>query len=110
MAEAKLDLDETGTRFQHYNELRELFDTGLNILNNVIAGGKATTTDREMRVKLTNAIFLIDARLLLLGNFDKTTGYSSSIRKQVDSIPRTLQLTEGTNDTPAGDHESTPSN
>lgn len=87
------DLNETGTRYQHYAELAELFRTGVDILD-TMSQNLINDTDRKKRVKLVGAIELIEARMGLLADYDKKT---FSLRRTIDLIPSPRPLlTEGT--------------
>src|ERR1017187_7450277 len=62
----RLDLMETGTRWQHYAELRELFACGIEIINRM---SLKSCGDAVKLKKLEGAVELLDARLNLLSDF-----------------------------------------
>src|ERR1039458_2833506 len=62
----KLNLLETGTRWAHYAELRDLFTTGIEIINNMTT---KSSGDQLKRVKLEGAVEMLDARINLLSDF-----------------------------------------
>lgn len=77
----RLGLQETGTRWEHYSELRELFACGIEILKNLSV---KSPTDREKQKKLEGAVELLDGRINLLADYHFHTTYGSKLRAIVD--------------------------
>lgn len=53
-------LMETGTRYEHWNELLDIFRQGVAVVDGMTHAG---TSDREVRTKLAGAIEVIEKRL-----------------------------------------------
>ena len=79
--EPRLSLQGIGTRWQHYSELRELFATGLEILNHLHV---KSASDQKKRIQLEGAVELLDARINLLSDFHFQTTYGSKLRQVID--------------------------
>jgi len=94
----KLNLQETGTRYDHYMELREVFMDGIDVLTRMNQSF-ISEADKAVKIKLTNAVEMITRRLDNLSDFaDKTTTYSDLARQiRLAGIHRAPQLTEGSN-------------
>jgi hypothetical protein len=94
----KLDLMEYGTRYDHYQELKEAFDVGIEMLTNALKL-EDNLTSRENLKRLQNASASIEARINYLADWAKLTTLYSNFGRTLDSIAphRTLQLTEGSN-------------
>jgi 4-hydroxy-3-methylbut-2-en-1-yl diphosphate synthase IspG/GcpE len=80
--EPRPSLLDTGTRWQHYSELRDLFATGIEILKHVHVKSAA---DQKKRAQLEGAVELLDARIDLLADFHFQTTYGSKLRKVIDN-------------------------
>lgn len=65
----RLDLMQTGTRYDHYTELKEIFALGVEVINNM-RPGIASEGDKRMKVKLEAAVELIEKRLLYLADYE----------------------------------------
>lgn len=82
----RLDLQETGTRWDHYSELRELFACGIEILKNL---NVKSTADAVKREKLEHAVEMLDGRIALLSDYARKTGWNSpdryALREVIDS-------------------------
>jgi len=77
----KLCLMDTGTRWAHYAELRELFACGIEILSHLtIVSGADQTKLRD----LEGAVRLIDTRMNLLSDYVFQTTYGSKLRQVID--------------------------
>lgn len=77
----KLCLTDTGTRWAHYAELRELFACGIEILSHLtIVSGADLTKLRD----LEGAVRLIDTRMNLLSDYMFQTTYGSKLRQVID--------------------------
>jgi hypothetical protein len=77
----KPNLLEKGTRWDHYNELRDLFASGVEILSTLKV---KTSSDQDKMVKLRHAAEMIEGRLNYITDFTQKTGWSSPIRLVVD--------------------------
>lgn len=95
----KLDLMETGTRWAHYSELRELFAYGVEIIKNMHV---KSSGDQEKQKKLEGAIELLDARINLLSDFSFNTTYGSKLRAvietEIDPMYRRMRVENQIND------------
>ena len=95
----KLNLLEMGTRWAHYAELRDLFTTGIEIINNMTT---KSSGDQLKRVKLEGAVELLDARINLLSDFMYNTTYGSKLRGIIDcdvtNLYRTMTLEKAIKD------------
>lgn len=91
----KLDLTETGTRYDHYMELRDAFATGVEIMKHALEVHKSVT-DLQRMEKLQNSVDLINSRVNYLAEFDKLTTTYSDLAKTIRAIPtaRPAQLPE----------------
>jgi hypothetical protein len=91
----KLDLDETGTRFQFYMELRDTFAEAVISLENSLKVEHNLTTVEHVK-KLQTAVNLIEARVNFLSDFNRlTTRYSPWGQTLAAIAPhRSLQLVE----------------
>ncbi len=76
---SKPDLMGVGTRYDHYVELREVFSSGVEVINGLQERGHDSRSDRDLKVKLSNAVEVIDKRLSYLSNFEQLTVYSSPL-------------------------------
>jgi len=77
----KLDLMETGTRWEHYAELLDLFAEGIEVLKR---GNFRTPADRSQQVRLEHAVEVISGRLDFLAGTTAGTAYGSPLRKVID--------------------------
>lgn len=91
----RLDLLEQGTRYEHYVELRDAFDTGIVILNNAIQLHDSKS-DKESRDRLQICVDLINSRIGYLAEYTKHTSQFSDLAKDVKAcgIFRTPLLAE----------------
>ena len=89
--DAKLDLNETVTRYDHYMELKEVFMTALDIIERR-APNLQTDGDKKMKAKLEPTIELIDRRIRFLADYDSKIFFT---RREVEDAHRKLQLTGG---------------
>jgi hypothetical protein len=76
--EERFPLEGIGTRFEHYNELREVFADGIEVLTNMQAAHK-TAGDEVKLNELKAAEKLITKRLEILSGFEQKTSYSSNL-------------------------------
>jgi hypothetical protein len=87
-------LDDLGTRYQHYQELRELFAEGVEILNNALSYCK-NKPDEERKASLQHAVNEISNRMEILSGFEGAMGRYGNIAKEINAIERQKLLTEG---------------
>jgi hypothetical protein len=93
----KLDLMETGTRYEHYLELRDAFATGIVILSNQSQYEEVVNqTTRANIKKLEGAVDLIESRVNFLSEYKTKMASHSDLAKLIRSIPpnRLAQLPE----------------
>ena len=97
-APKKLSLDEVGSRYSHYAELRDVFAEGVVVMNNALSYHQ-NTEDLKRRDSLQCAVNEINNRLDNLSGFESATAYYGSVARQVNAIPvPPMQLTEGKTD------------
>jgi hypothetical protein len=90
-------LDEVGTRYAHYCELRDVFADGVVVMNNALSYHK-NAEDLKRRDSLQCAVNEINNRLDNLSGFESATAYYGSVARQVNAIPVPpiqKRLTEG---------------
>jgi hypothetical protein len=92
-----LDLNEMGTRLDHYNELREVFMIGVEVIKGMNPS-YLTGSDKATQVRLQNAADSIQRRIDLFAKFPSGSGYGSWLQMTIDQIGYHMKLTEGTND------------
>lgn len=96
---SRLNLTETGTRYDHYMELKEVFMLGIEVIKGM-RPGFASDIDKTTKVKLEHAVEVIDKRICYLSDFgDKATRYSD-LGRVIDLVGKhvTPQLTAGGTD------------
>jgi hypothetical protein len=103
-AKKVINLDDIGRRFDHYMELREIFAEGVEILKNSLAVGHNLTSVVRME-SLQCAVEEIDGRLNTLSGFIRFTDRWSKLAKEINDIPRTNLLSEGSNGKPEDKQE-----
>ena len=81
----KPNLFEMGTRWDHYNELRDLFASGVEVLKNLKVKSRG---DQDRQAKLQHAVEMIEGRLNYITDYVRRTGWGSpdkfAIRDIVD--------------------------
>ena len=90
-------LDEVGTRYSHYCELRDIFADGVVVMNNALSYHK-NAEDLKRRDSLQCAVNEINNRLDNLSGFESATAYYGSIAREINAIPvppMQKKLTEG---------------
>ena len=92
----KKNLRETGTRYDHYMELKEVFMDGIDVLNRMNPNF-VSEHDKAVKVKLQNAVEMITRRIDNLSDFaEKTANYGDLAREiRLAGKHTTLLLTEG---------------
>jgi hypothetical protein len=89
-----LDLNEVGTRFDHYNELREVFMLGVEMIKG-LHPNYYTDSDKEKQQKLQNAADAVQGRIDHLAKFPSGSGYGSWLQMTIDMIGRNQSLLTG---------------
>lgn len=92
----RLNLQEQGTRYNHYMELKEIFMLGLEVISQMNPS-YVSDSDRAMEIKLNHAVELIGRRLEYLSDFtDKTSNYGN-LAKEIRQAGKhvTPLLTDG---------------
>jgi hypothetical protein len=90
-------LDEMGSRYSHYAELRDIFADGVVVMNNALSYHK-NAEDIKRRDSLQCAVNEINNRLDTLSDFESSTAYYGPVARQVNAIPvppMQKKLTEG---------------
>ena len=82
----KPDLMEEGTRYDHYVELREVFEDGIEVIRGLKERNHDTEADRRLQVKLAGAVEVINKRLEHLADFNTGTVYSASLPTELRRI------------------------
>jgi hypothetical protein len=95
-AKEVINLDDIGRRYDHYMELREIFAEGVEILKNSLAVSHSLTSVVRMK-SLQCAVEEVDGRLNTLSGLIRFTDRWSNLAKEVNEIPRTNLLSEGSN-------------
>ena len=83
--ERRFPLDEKGTRWEHYTELRDLFSDGVEVMKNAQQSFK-TPKDARMQFELEAAVSLINKRLDILSGFERKTMYSAELPTALRAI------------------------
>ena len=102
----KKNLQEKGTRYDHYMELREVFMDGIDVLSRMNPSF-VSEHDKGVKVKLQNAVEMITRRIDNLSDFaDKTTSYSD-LARQIKLVGKhvTPLLTEGSHVEPQSSNQ-----
>lgn len=76
---SKPDLMATGTRYDHYVELREVFALGGEVIDGLEKTNRICEADKVLRTKLQGAVEVINKRLSYLSNYEMLTVYSSPL-------------------------------
>jgi hypothetical protein len=79
-------LDELGSRYSHYCELRDIFADGVVVMNNALSYHK-NTEDLKRRDSLQHAVNEINNRLDNLSGFEGATSYYGPLAREINSIP-----------------------
>jgi len=92
----KLDLEEVGSRYSHYMELREAFAEGVQIMTNALEF-HGSDSDRMRLKRLQHAVDAIDRRMEFLAEYDTHASQFSKLAHALNTIPpipRPEQLAE----------------
>jgi hypothetical protein len=83
----KRDLQEMGTRYDHYMELKEIFMTGIEVINGMVEAHR-TPGDTATKKKLEGAVEVIDKQLLYLSDYDKQVVFFADLPKTLRDIEK----------------------
>ena len=78
-------LDGLGSRFSHYNELKELFADGIEIMTNMRAEHRSAS-DAVKLAELKAAEKMISKRLEVLSGWERKTVYSGTLPTTIRQI------------------------
>ena len=94
-----LTLDEVGTRYTHYQELRELFAEGVEIVKQARVYQPTNELNKRRAESLQHAVNEIDHRLEVLAGYGDQASRWSKFGRELDSIKPnvTKQLSEDSN-------------
>ena len=92
MDDTKLALFEQGTRYQHYRDLLELWQSGLEVLNRY-----TFSSDVIRKQQLEAGIFLLQKQLDVACGYE---GKAWELREEIDSITRNVDTIKGGRGTP----------
>ena len=94
-----LSLDDAGTRYEHYRELRDLFADGVEVVKTAMTYQPDNTMNKRRLESLQHAINEIDHRLEVLAGYEDQASRWSKFGRELDSIKPnvTKQLSEGSN-------------
>lgn len=83
---SKLDLLETGTRYSHYMELKEVFLLGIDVIDRMNQN-YLSESDKLMKKNLQTTVEMIEKRLAYLTNYSKMVSGYSDLAREIDRIP-----------------------
>ena len=107
MNNSRLNLYETGTRFEHYLELQELFLEAVQMLKDLNPAYR-TDVDEAKITRLQNAADAVWGRISHLSDYVNETTYGSAMQKEIDLVGRNRKLlTEGSNASEQADGSGT---
>ena len=86
----RYDLEEMGTRFEHYIELKDLFETGIEIIRNL--RNHATPGDEIKSIKLIHAVEMIGYRIDVLSGYSAQSNYGSDLSREIDQAHRDADI------------------
>ena len=94
-----LSLDDAGTRYEHYRELRDLFADGVEVVKTAMTYQPDNTMNKRRLESLQHAINEIDHRIEVLSGYDEHANRWSKFGRELDSIKPnvTVLLSEGSN-------------
>lgn len=97
---SKLDLNEQGTRYTHYMELKEVFLLGIDVIDRMNQS-YISDSDKVTKTNLLIAVDMIERRLAYLSSFSVEASQFSDFGRELNSIKPhvTPQLTGSPNDT-----------
>jgi hypothetical protein len=95
-------LEEVGTRYDHYMELKEIFADGVEIVKGALSI-HSTVADRARLISLQNAVQEIENRLEVLSGYREKMTRWGTLGTTIDAIPvhkdglLSTQIPEGSN-------------
>lgn len=93
-----LSLDDVGTRYEHYQELRELFSDGVEVVKTAMTYQPDNAVSKRRLESLQHAVNEIDHRIEVLSGYDEHANRWSKFGRELDSIkPNVTALSEGSN-------------
>ena len=93
-----LTLDDVGTRYNHYMELRELFSEGIEALKQTMTYQPNNEVGKRRVESLQHAVNEIDHRIEVLAGYADHAHRWSKFGRELDSIkPNVTVLSEGSN-------------
>lgn len=92
-------LEDIGTRYEFYMDLREIFADGVEILKNVLSVHPSETEKRRIE-SLQHAVDEIDNRLEVLAGFEVKMTRWGLIAREIESVYQQKLITESSNEKP----------
>jgi hypothetical protein len=94
-----MTLDDVGTLYAHYSELRELFAEGVEIVKRAMTYQPNNDMNKRRVESLQHAVNEIDRRIEVLAGYDDHAHRWGKFGRELDSIKpnQTKQLSEGSN-------------
>lgn len=94
-----LSLDDVGTRYEHYQELRELFSDGVEVVKTAMTYQPDNAVSKRRLESLQHAVNEIDHRIEVLSGYGEHANRWSKFGRELDSIKPnvTTLLSEGSN-------------
>ena len=94
-----LSLDDTGTMYEHYRELRDLFADGVDVVKTAMTYQHDNKMNKRRLESLQHAVNEIDHRIEVLSGYDEHANRWSKFGRELDSIKPnvTVLLSEGSN-------------
>ena len=93
-----LTLDDVGTRYNHYQELRELFSEGIEVVKQTMTHQPNNDRSKKRMESLQHAFNEIDHRIEVLAGYADYAHRWSKFGRELDSIePHKTDLLEGSN-------------
>jgi hypothetical protein len=74
----KLNLFEMGTRYDHYQELKEIFADGIQVMK-ATESKYQSEQDKKRIAKLEHAVEMIETRINVLSNFEESMASHSKL-------------------------------
>ena len=81
------NLDDIGTRYRHYSDLREVFALGVEILKG-LTGNMMGSEERARLQSLTSAVREIDKRIDALSGYEALIRPRGLIANEIDALPK----------------------
>ena len=91
-------LDDIGTRYEHYVELRELFAEGVEVVKKALEYQPTNTMNQRRFESLSHAVAEVDRRIEVLAGYEEHSSRWSRFGRELDAIKASpKKLTEGSN-------------